>query len=229
MDQQELNTYITTLQSEFEKHRNPEHAARQSAYMRNQFAYIGLTTPQRRELQKPFLVKAYLPPKNSLHQLITELWEMPERDYQMFALDLLKKYVKVIEEKDIELFEYTITNKSWWDSVDFLAAHMLGAYFEKFPEKRQAYVDKWLASGNIWLQRSAVLFQLNYKSNLDKEMLTYVIHSLLGSKEFFINKAIGWILRQYSRTNTDWVLAFVENTPELANLSKREAVRLINK
>jgi len=103
---------------------------------------------------------------------------------------------------------------------------LMGDYFKMYPEQIKKYVDKWLASGNMWLQRSALLFQLKYKKDLDEELMAYTINNLLGSKEFFINKAIGWMLREYSRTNPDWVIEFADKT-ELNNLSKREALRLI--
>jgi len=88
-------------------------------------------------------------------------------------------------------------------------------------------VKKWLASKNIWLQRFAVLFQLNYKDNLDTGFLTHIINSLLSSKEFFINKAIGWILRNYSKTNPNWVINFANKT-KLDKLSRKEVLRLLN-
>ena len=119
-----------------------------------------------------------------------------------------------------------ITHKSWWDTVDYIAANLLGTYFKLYPEQRQIYVKNWLASGNFWLQRSAILFQLKYKDQVDTEMLSHVITSLLGSKEFFINKAIGWMLREYGKTNPAWVVDFV-NGHQLEKLSQKEALRLI--
>ena len=111
-------------------------------------------------------------------------------------------------------------------NLHFIAVNLLGSYFKKYPEQIEIYVEKWLKSNNIWLQRSAVLFQLKYKQQLDTELLSYVINNLLGSKEFFINKAIGWILREYGKTNPKWVLEFIDKTT-LSNLSRREAVRLL--
>jgi 3-methyladenine DNA glycosylase AlkD len=102
----------------------------------------------------------------------------------------------------------------------------MGEYFKKYPEQRIIYVRKWINSNNIWLQRCALLFQLKYKENLDTVLLGSVINSLLGSKEFFINKAIGWILREYSKTNPIWVIEFADKTA-LSNFSKKEALRLI--
>ena len=119
-----------------------------------------------------------------------------------------------------------VTHKSWWDTVDFIAVKLMGAYFITYPDQKKVCISKWLKSNNIWLQRSALLFQLKYKSAIDTQLLSSSINYLLGSKEFFINKAIGWILREYSRTNPIWVMAFVDKTA-LSNLSKKEALRLI--
>jgi len=222
-----MTTFINTLEIEFAQHANPRIALEQKAYMRNQFAYYGIKATERREIQKPFFVKEFLPKKDKLDQIVIALWEKPQRDYQYFSQELAFKYVKQLAEKDIELYEYMVTHKSWWDTVDFIAAKLIGEYFKKFPEQRDAYVKKWISSNNIWLQRSALLFQLKYKENLDTALLSSIINSLLGSKEFFINKAIGWILREYSKTNPTWVKDFAKKTA-LSSLSKKEALRLID-
>ncbi|WP_215225566.1 DNA alkylation repair protein [Echinicola shivajiensis] len=221
-----MDGYIRTLEDEFRLNANAIVAKGQKAYMKENFEFFGIKTPLRRKLQQPFLMKANLPPKEKLPELVEILWNKPERDFQLFAQELAYKYIKNLEPQDIDLFEYMVRNKSWWDTVDFIAVKLMGAYFLQYPEARKKYVDKWLASDHLWLQRSTLLFQLNYKKNLDTNLLVHTINSLLGSKEFFINKAIGWILRQYSKTAPDWVMDFVKRT-SLANLSKKEALRLI--
>ena len=201
-------------------------ALEQKAYMRHQFQFYGLIATARREIQKPFFIKEYLPQKSEIEHIIKTLWEKPQREYQLFAQELAFKYVKQLELKDINLFEFMVTNKSWWDTVDFIANKLMGEYFKTFPNKKEKYVTKWLKSNNMWLQRSALLFQLKYKNKIDTVLLSSTINSLLNSKEFFINKAIGWVLREYSRTNPNWVIEFVNNT-ELSTLSKKEALRLL--
>ena len=215
-----------TLEVEFNRNSNLNIAIQQKAYMRNQFEFFGLKAPVRRTISKPFLDKNHLPPKEHLHKIIKELWQKPEREFQLFGQELVFKYVKEFEKSDMALFEFMIAQKSWWDSVDFIAANILGAYLKKFPEDISKYVNKWLESGNIWLQRSAILFQLKYKLDLDTEILHYCIQHLTGSKEFFINKAIGWILREYSKTNPKWVQNYVAKH-QLHPLSQREALRLM--
>ncbi|MEE9364766.1 MAG: DNA alkylation repair protein [Cellulophaga sp.] len=219
--------FIDALENEFRASANTTLALKQKAYVRNLFEFYGLKTTERREIQKPFLINNFLPKKSESTELIKMFWKKPQREFHHFSQELAFKYVTKLEEKDIDLFEYMVTHNSWWDTVDFIANKLMGAYFKKYPEQREVYVKEWLASNNIWLQRSALLFQLKYKNDLDKELLSHVINSLLGSKEFFINKAIGWVLREYSRTNPEWVIEFANKT-ELSTLSNREALRLLD-
>jgi len=223
-----MNEFIEALEKEFQQHGNSQIASQQKAYMRDQFEFFGIKTPDRRNIQKPFFVKEYLPPKEELPELTKTLWKKPEREFHMFAQELVFKYIKKFEKVDMSLLEHMVTHKSWWDTVDYIAVHLMGNYFKKFPEERKTYVDKWLKSNNIWLQRCALLFQLQYKTEMDTKLLSYTINSLLGSKEFFINKAIGWVLRHYSRTNPEWVEDFVYQT-DLHSLSRKEALRIIKK
>jgi len=219
--------YIHQLELVFKENAHPEKAVWQIKYMRNQFGGFGIPSPMRNELQKPFLEKKHLPTKETAFEIIKLLWEKPEREFQYFAMQLASKYIKEQELADIELYEWLLLHKSWWDTVDYITPELVGRYFQKFPEMRYKTVEKWLNSGNIWLQRSTLIFQLKYRDKTDTGFLAQNIRKLLGSKEFFINKAIGWSLRQYARYNPQWVLNFVESTPELSGLSRREAVRRI--
>ncbi|KXX68923.1 DNA alkylation repair protein [Flammeovirga sp. SJP92] len=223
-----MKEYITTLEELFKENSDAERALQQKAYMRNQFEFYGLTSPKRKELQKPFLQKGYLPEKEEAFKIIKILWQKPQREFQLFCLDLLDKYQKKYEPEDITFLECLITEKSWWDTVDFLAYKQVGALLKKFPKLQKEYSLKWLASDDMWLQRTAVLFQLKYKKELNTSLLVENIEPLLGSKEFFINKAIGWVLREYSRTDPEWVIEYVGQT-ELSNLSRKEALRLLEK
>lgn len=221
-----MTKFISILEYEFNKNANLKLALKQETYMRNQFKNYGIKTDDRRAIQKPFLVKNLLPKKYELEAIVKTLWNKPQREFQYFAQELSFKYLKEIKIEDIALFEFMVTNKSWWDTVDFIAVKLIGNYFKVFPELQESYIKKWIVSENIWLQRSALLFQLKYKTDLDPNLMTYTINHFLGSKEFFINKAIGWVLREYSRTNPKWVLDFVDTT-ELSSLSRKEALRLI--
>lgn len=221
-----MNNFTDLIVQEFRLKANHEIAFAQKKYMKHKFEFYGLKSPLRREIQKPFLVQKYLPPKLDLELIVKELWLKPQRELHYFTQELLYKYAEKFDKKDTDLFEFMILHNSWWDTIDFIAPNLLAPYFQMFPTQIECHVEKWLNSGNIWLQRSVILFQLKYKEQLDTELLAHIIKKLLGSNEFFINKAIGWILREYGKTNPVWVKDFVLKT-DLSKLSRREATRLL--
>lgn len=220
--------YITELRSSFELNRNDSIAIQQKAYLKNRFEHFGLKSPERRELSKPFLQKAFLPSKEEAFQIVETLWKDDYRDFQYFSMDLLLKYKKTFTPDDIPFFEELIINKSWWDTVDLIATNMVGQALKNHPDLQKEFSEKWLNSNNMWLQRTAILFQLKYKEDLDTDLLAQNITHMVGSKEFFINKAIGWVLREYSKTHPEWVIDFIEKTP-LHSLSRKEGLKHLNK
>jgi 3-methyladenine DNA glycosylase AlkD len=219
-----MHNYIKPLVKSFKANANPANAEPMAKYMKNLFPYLGIKTPLRKELYGDFVKENGLPEITELKQIVLDLWDLPEREYQYVAIGLLRKFSKKWDEEFIDLFETLIITKSWWDSVDGLASWMVGEHFRRFPHLRDQYIDRWMKSGNMWLQRTCLLFQLGYKDKTDEMLMGRVIMSLNGSKEFFINKAIGWILREYSKTDPEAVINFVGNN-ELSNLSKREALK----
>lgn len=219
---------VEELKKAFQEKGDATIAEQQSAYMKNRFPFYGLKSPVRKELQRPFLLKKSLPEKNEAFAIVNELWQSPERELHYFAMELLFKYKKSYQKGDLVFFEQLLLKNSWWDSIDFIAPKIVGAYFLKFPSERKEVVDRWIESENIWLQRSAILFQLKYKDKVDKELLTYVIDKLKGEKEFFIRKAIGWILREISKSDPEWVKIFVSSS-NLQPLSQKEALKIIKK
>ena len=222
------NKFINYLEEEFNKYADPVIAKSQQAYMRNKFDFHGLTAATRRKIQKPLLTKHVSISTIELQEITKILWHKNQREYQYCAQELIMQNIQQFKKDDINLFEFMIKNKSWWDTIDFLAPKIIGHFFQTQPKITEKTIEKWLTSNNIWLQRSCLLFQLKYKENLNVELLTHIINSLLGSKEFFINKAIGWILREYSKTNEKWVIKFVEKT-ELSSLSKKEALKFMER
>ncbi len=220
--------FLVALESEFQAYGDALVSAGQKAYMKNRFEFFGIQAPVRKEIQKKFFNSKTLPPAETMTPITRALWRKPQREFQYAAQELVYHYTKRFAREDLSLFEFMITHKSWWDTVDFIAAKLVGTYFRQFPDQQDPYIQRWLASGNLWLQRTAILFQLNYKEWTDQNTLTFVITSMLGSQEFFINKAIGWMLRQYSKTNPGWVLDFCE-AHTLNPLSRKEALRLIRK
>ncbi|PCE64218.1 DNA alkylation repair protein [Sediminicola luteus] len=216
------------LQQLFQEAANPLRAQAMSAYMRNQFPYLGIKSPERKTLQKPFLIKTARPDIAEIDTILRELWLWPEREYKYFALDLLTKYTKQWQPSHLRLFEFMVLQESWWDTVDLIASKLMGSFFKLYPQQIEASTQQWLTSGNMWLQRSCLLYQLTYKSETDTKRLAYFIAQLQPSDEFFLNKASGWALRQYSKTDPEWVRHFVSNTT-LSPMAVKEGTRLLGK
>ena len=219
-----MHPYVASLKTLFEHNANPAQAGPMKKYMRDQFEYLGIKTPQLRELMKQFLAENGSPPINDLDTILRDLWSLPQREFQYAATGLLSRSEKQLPARFIKTIEYMIVTKSWWDTVDTISGGTLGVHFKRFPEVREKYLAKWRLSDNFWLRRAAILFQLNYKKETDFDLLCEIIRENLDSQEFFINKAIGWSLRQYARIDPKAVKKFVKSTP-LQPLSRREAMK----
>jgi len=224
-----MNSFISELQNQFNLHQNGERALQMEAYMKNHFLFLGISAPIRRSISNAWISEVNKTCKTQEKwDIVFQLWEMDAREYQCVAIDLLNKFKK--QEwlfEDLEKLEQLLISKSWWDSVDALGSNALGEYMNQFPEHQSVIVERWIESNNLWLQRCCLIFQLKYKNNSDFELLKYSILKLNHIKEFFIQKAIGWSLRQYSKFDTVAVKAFISST-ELSNLAKREASKYIN-
>jgi 3-methyladenine DNA glycosylase AlkD len=219
---------LNPLIEEFKSAANPEKAKWMKDYLRGKFELYGINTKERREIQKTFFKLNGYPETSELFDVVLFLWELPQREYQYLAIELLQRNSKKLLESDINNIEKIIVAKSWWDSVDGIAAWICGAYFKLYPQQIIPVTTDWMKSGNMWLQRSVLLFQLKYKSETNTELLSKWIKELADHKDFFIRKAIGWVLREYSKTNPKWVIDFV-NENQLSGLSKREALKHVNK
>lgn len=223
-----MSDYVDALQKIYQSHADPIAAEPMKAYMRNQFEYLGIKMPLQRELQRKFIAEQGLPELSDLTQILSELWNLPEREYQYVGIHILGKMEKKLPPESIDTIETLLTTKSWWDTVDKLASQTVGSHFRRFPEVKEQALSKWRSSENIWLRRTCLLFQLNDKDETDFDLLCDIICENLGQKEFFINKAIGWALRSYSRVDAEKVRTFVAETP-LQPLSAREALKWLDR
>jgi 3-methyladenine DNA glycosylase AlkD len=216
--------YIQELVKIYSTHADADYAGWSKKYLRNQFDFLGIRTPIRRNLTNQFLKENGLPPNNSLKDIIFCLWDLPEREYQQAALDILEKVKKDLTADDMSWLASLIVKKSWWETVDVLSPRIFGYMFLTDHELIPMYADRWIENENIWLQRTAILYQLKYKNKTNEERLFRYILRRASSNEFFVQKAIGWALREYAKTNPDSVKRFVSQHA-LKPLSAREALK----
>ena len=216
---------VLELEKTLRAHANPERARGQAAYMKHHFVFLGITTPDRRLLQRAVILNHSMQAWGTVATAVRALWAMEEREFQHAAIELAIHYEKLWPQGFFLLAQRMVTTKSWWDTVDDLAANVVGPLVQRYPAVR-AQVDGWVASPNLWLRRTALIYQLNYKDQTDEARLFAACRALTHEREFFIRKAIGWALRQYARTHPAAVRKFLrENRQTLSPLSQREAAK----
>lgn len=210
----------------FYKNRNQEQSEAMAKYMRNMFPFLGLKKPERSALSKEFL-KIKKKDTRVDWDFIFKAYNMPEREFQYLAIDYMDRAKSLFTPDDMDKIEILLTTKSWWDTVDAIN-RTVGYIAMKYPEVREDIILKWMKADNIWLNRISIIFQLKYKDKTDTDFLSKAILHNSQTTEFFINKAIGWALREYSKTNKEWVKQFIENN-SLSKLSIREGSKYINR
>ena len=212
---------FSKLYEEMIQHKNEEQAQKMSKYMLNKFEYIGIKTPERREIFKNFF-KEYKNEEKIDWEFVNKCWENKYREFQYVAADYLKNMKDKLTIDDIPKLKQLVLEKSWWDTIDNLDM-TIGALALKDSNVNKILLE-WSLDENIWLRRIAINHQLLRKEKTNAELLEKILKNNLGQTEFFINKAIGWALRDYSKTNSEWVKNFIEeNEEKMSKLSIREA------
>ena len=218
---------IHTLEQAFTAAQNPPIAQGQAAYMKHHFKFLGLSKPVRAAIQKTVFKKHAPSHVDELKNIINALWHKQEREFHYAAIDLAIRYKKLWTPDCLPLFNMMIRRHSWWDSVDAIAANMVGALVKNNPELITT-MDVWIDDDYLWTRRTALLFQLRWKKQTDEHRLYAYCKKSFHEKDFFIRKAIGWALREYSKTNPASVTAFInEHKNQMSPLSVREASKYL--
>ena len=213
------------LYEEMIRHKNEEQAQKMSKYMLNKFEYIGIKTPERRKIFKNFF-KEYKNEEKIDWEFVNKCWENKYREFQYIGADYLKNMKDKLTIDDIPKFKRLILKKSWWDPIDNLDM-TIGALALKDSNVNKILLE-WSLDENIWLRRIAIDHQLLRKEKTNAELLEKILKNNLGQAEFFINKAIGWALRDYSKTNPERVKNFIEeNKEKMSKLSIKEASKYL--
>ena len=218
---------LSGLIIELEENRNELLAESMEKYMQDKFRFLSIRGPKRTELYKKYFPAARKT-KVIDWNFIESCWNKEEREFQYAVVYYLKTMQKFLKKGDISKLKYLIVTKSWWDTVDLLSK-IIGDVVKRNKELKTLMLEWSDEQNNIWLRRVAILHQLSFKEEVDKLLLETILEANLSDSEFFINKAIGWSLRDYSKVNPEWVRKFIEkNRSDMANLSLREASKYLN-
>lgn len=221
------DTVLERLTAVYAAAADPERAAPMRAYMKDVAPFLGLSTPVRRALSRGVVDGLPRPGESDCAAIALRCWRLPEREYQYFAVDYLRRHARVCSSAFLPVARHLVGTRSWWDTVDLLAAHVVGALVAADPALT-ADMDAWIADEDLWIARTALLHQLRYKERTDADRLFAYCLLQSGHPDFFIRKAIGWALREYARTDPEAVRAFMaRERGRFAPLTVREALRNI--
>lgn len=216
---------LTRLTGVYGAARDPDRAPAMAAYMRDKFDFLGIPAPAQQALSREVLTGLARPDEADLRAVALGCWARPEREYQYFACGWLRRNARVCSAGFLSTAQFLITTKPWWDTVDVLAAHLVGPLVRRHPELL-ATMDAWIGDDDLWLIRTAVLHQLTFKESTDEKRLFHYCSLQSAHPDFFIRKAIGWALREYAKTESQRVLDFVHaHRSHLSALSVREALK----
>ena len=170
--------------------------------MRNHFLFFGIKTEERKTIFKTICKENQVEISENSRAIALALYSKPQRKLQYCGIEILIKQLKAYYKKeDVQLIEKLILTNSWWDSVDTIAKYILGEYLYEFPSVIEAVIERFSNAENIWLNRSAILFQLGCREKTNFDLLKSAFEKHKNSTKFFIQKAIGWGLREYAKTN----------------------------
>lgn len=218
-------SFVNQLENRFRENANTENAKAMAKYMKDHFAFFGIKTTERRFLFNALWKTHKTEISTNVPKIVWELYTKEQRELHYCAIEIAIKELKgKYKKSDIAFIAKLIITNSWWDSVDTISKYILGQYLLEYPESIPEVIAKFSNSKNMWLNRSAILFQLGYKEKTDFELLQSICIQHQNSTEFFIQKAIGWSLREYAKTNPKKVMDFVSNS-NLKALSKKEAIK----
>ncbi|KXL52735.1 DNA alkylation repair enzyme [Anaerotignum neopropionicum] len=214
-----------TIFSSMENLKNEDAAIKMSAYMRNQFSFLGVRPPERKSVCKE-IFRVGKKNKTIDWEFLDDCWENKYREMQYIVLDYLSVMQKFLTYDDVPKIKHYVKTKQWWDTIDGL--DRIVGDIGIVDDRIDALMLTWSRDEDFWIRRLAIDHQLSRKERTNKELLEEIILNNLGSNEFFINKAIGWSLRDYSKVNPHWVGNFIKKyQDEMNSLSIREGSKYL--
>jgi len=199
--------------------------------MKSAMPYRGVSSPVLRRLCREAFTAHPLATSGEWKRVVLELWREAAFREERYAAEMLTEsrlYRAFLTVAAVPMFEELIVTGAWWDFVDTIAGHSLGAILRAEPRRMKPLMRRWSKDEDMWKRRAAILCQLGFKRETDLKLLYDCIEPNLSHKDFFIRKAIGWSLRQYAWTDPKEVRRYVKaNRDRLSGLSVREAMKNI--
>ncbi|MGR5146861.1 DNA alkylation repair protein [Photobacterium alginatilyticum] len=208
---------------------NAEDAKAMQSYMKTDQPFYGVKAPERQAIFKQAREHTKVGTFTDYSRLVLWLWSGENREEQYLAMDVAEYYQAFRTKEAFEIYEEMLLEADHWDTVDKIASNLIGGLVKEHRELEEK-LREWRVSDNMWLRRASLLAHLKHKSETNVPLLEETILMLADEEEFFIRKAIGWVLREYSKTDPDYVSGFVaRNEGKLSALSKKEALKVIEK
>lgn len=197
--------------------------------MKSALPYYGVTSPELKALLRPLLTSFRPTTREKWDETVRTLWDGATHREERYAAIAFAQHPGAGKWRDpdaLALFEHLISTGAWWDLVDVVAGDLVGPVLLTYRRKTTPLMREWATGDDLWLRRAAVLSQLKHAAETDLDLLSYVIEANVDDTSFWLRKAIGWALRQYGRTDPEWVRREVDLLgPRLAGLSRREALK----
>lgn len=219
-------TAVAGVQDEWSALADPSTAEAMAAYMKTDMAFYGIKSPQRAPAYRTVL--RLLEPTTDVEYeyAVRAFWELPHREEKYLAIGLAADWRAMVGARHLPLYRDLIVEGAWWDFVDPVAAKCVGKALLDEREVVAPVMERWVDDDDMWLRRSALLAHLGHKGRTDEATLFEHCLRLSGETEFFIRKAIGWVLREYAKTAPDNVARFVvEHRDRWSGLTFREATK----
>lgn len=225
---QEPHSLTTLIRETLADAANAEFAASMQAYMKSEMPFRGVMAGDRKRIFSQLVKENPITSQTGYECIIREIWDANFREERYMAVALARRYKKFQVIEMLPLYRMMIQTGAWWDYVDEIAAHIIGALLRRYPHEMKQTLRTWIEDEDVWIRRSAILSQLQFKNETDARLLFELCESRLDETGFWICKAIGWALRAYSKTEPYAVRRFVDqNKSRMSRVSLKEAVKYI--
>jgi len=205
---------------------DPAKAGPMASYMKTEMPFYGVSSRERKVISKLLAREFPAGSRTEYVNAVRTLWNGEFREEKYLAIAYARLFPQYVTLSSIPMYRTMITQGAWWDFVDEIAAHLVGSVLFGQRDRLTPTMESWAMSNDLWLARTSIICQLRHKGGTDTVLLDSACTRNLESTEFFLRKAIGWALREYAKTDSAWVIAYVErHRDEMSGLTQTEAMK----